>query len=266
MNNQWCSLNEIADFLNSEFSIDRYDHNEQGGIYHPSNRPVMRLGLALEPWPGLPEWIADHQIDTLWIHRPWKLDTIEIPTEIGILSHHLPFDETLTMGYNPLLASLMSKLGQPEPLGYKQATADNGELLPQRPIGMLFDIVGQEFDTLLREVNSLFGGYDRAEAGRCPTGAHTITRIAVVGAMNEGLIREAYEHDADLYLTGQYRKPAQPAVDETGIAVISIGHLRSEEWGLRALADLLHDRWPIVELVMPISGQTVTVMSNNNSA
>lgn len=62
--------------------------------------------------------------------------------------------------------------------------------------------------------------------------------------MNDALIREAADRGVGLYLMGQYRTLAQAAVDETGVAVTAAGHRRSEEWGLRALADALRERWP----------------------
>ncbi|RYF68364.1 MAG: hypothetical protein EOO39_19545, partial [Cytophagaceae bacterium] len=75
-------------------------------------------------------------------------------------------------------------------------------------------------------------------------------RVAVVGAMNANLLHEAHEQGVSLYLTGEYRKGAQAAVDETGISVIAIGHHRSEEWGLRALRSVLLERWSGVEVVL----------------
>lgn len=264
MTNQLLSLRELADFLQNELATDRYLNREQGGIYHHSDRPISRLGLALEPWPALPKWLEENKLDALWLHRPWQLDRTKLPPDVGIVYHHLPFDEALTMGYNTLLANLMNSLGTPEPLGYKQDTTDTGELLPKRAIGMLFDRVEQEFDAVLREVSTMFGGYDRAEAGRCQTGQHTIGRIAVVGAMNDALVREAHERGASLYLTGQYRKPAQKAVDDTGMAVIAVGHYRSEEWGMRALAALLHERWPTLNVVLPDNSEPVALPTTKN--
>ena len=46
------NLTELTDFLATEFKTNRYPEPEQGGIYHKSDRPVARLGLALEPFPA----------------------------------------------------------------------------------------------------------------------------------------------------------------------------------------------------------------------
>lgn len=237
-------LNEIDEFLQNELAVDRYPDSEQGGIYYPSERPIRRMGLALEPFSNVSAWVNEANIDALWFHRPWQLNLTDLPPDIGILAHHLPFDESLTIGYNEELAKQLGATRPPEPLGHKQAVNEAGALLPQRPIGMLIDVPEQEFDSLLDTIKTLFGSYDRAESG--PGGWQINNhRIAVVGAMTDALIREAAAGGAHLYLTGAYRKPAQQAVDETGIAVVAIGHHRVEEWGLRALAHLLHERWAI---------------------
>jgi putative NIF3 family GTP cyclohydrolase 1 type 2 len=245
MNTTPIPLHDLAHLLTTAFAADRYTADEQGGIYRPSDRPVQRLGIALEPWPGLRQWVINNQLDALWLHRPWHLDLTTLPAEVGVLYNHLPFDETLTMGFNQRLATALDSLGKPETLGFKQATDKRGGVLPLRPIGMLFDSAEQEFDDWLDRVNRLFCGYDRAEMG-CQT---SIRRIAVVGAMNDALVREAASRGANVYLTGQYRKPGQAAVDETGIALIALGHRRTEVWGLRALADLLGEHVSIDCLV-----------------
>lgn len=53
-----------------------------------------------------------------------------------------------------------------------------------------------------------------------------------------------------IYITGQLRQPAQAAVLETGISVVGVGHHRCEQWGLRALAGVLRERWSRLEVVL----------------
>ncbi|GAB3035283.1 Nif3-like dinuclear metal center hexameric protein [Spirosoma pulveris] len=236
------TIDDLANLLKNELSVHHYPTDEQGGVYRPSTQPVQRIGLALEPFPGLAKWVTEMDLDALWLHRPWQLDLTHLPPDVGVLSHHLPFDETLTIGYNTRLASQLEALNPPKPLGYK-ADPTTKESTSKRPIGMLVDVPEQEFDHWLSVVKDRFGGYDRAEAGHGSTGWHPdSSRIAVVGAMTDALVREAAERGAHLYLTGAYRKPGQQAVDETGIAVIAVGHRRCEEWGLDALATLLHEQ------------------------
>ncbi len=239
-------VNDLADFLQKELSVDKFPKTEQGGIYYPSKRPIKRVGLALEPFPQLCDWVDETQIDALWLHRPWKIDLSSLPPDLGILSHHLPFDEALTMGYNSRLARQLGVTGTLQPIGYKKSADDSGKILPPRPIGMLIDINPQEFDLLLDSIKTIFDGYDRAEAGYGAGGWQPDSyRVAVVGAMTDALVREADEKGAHLYLTGAYRKAGQQAVDDTGMAVIAAGHRRSEEWGIRMLAELIEGHLPV---------------------
>ena len=239
MNDSSVLLTDLADFLGNTFAVYRYPANEQGGVYQPNNRPVQRLGLAVEPFPGLAHWIADNQLDAIWLHRPWQLNLASLPPDTGVLYNHLPFDEHLTMGYNPCLSSLLGSTGPLEMLGFKQAIRETGEPLPRRAIGMVFDAKPQPIRNWLAQIETSFGGYDRYETGQ----QTTVGRIAVVGAMNDSLIREAADRGAGLYITGQYRPSAQRAVDETGMAIIALGHHRTEEWGVRALAEILREEW-----------------------
>lgn len=247
METQSVFVSDIAHFLATAFTSSRYPAEEHGGLFRESECPVRRLGLALEPFAGLPQWVIHNQLDALWLHRPWQLDLALLPPDLGVLYNHLPFDETLTIGFNERMAAQLANQSTLEPLGYKQATDNQGNLLPKRAIGMLMNTqTAYEFDAYLQRVKTMFNGYDRAEAGR----QELVSRVAVVGAMTDTLVREAVERGANLYVTGQYRKPAQDAVDETGLAVIAVGHRRTEEWGLRALADLLREQWPTLTVVI----------------
>lgn len=111
-----CSLLKIAEFLDQFFTVCDFPVEEQGGVYIPSSRPIKRLGLALEPWEQLEEWIISENLDGLFLHRPWKLES-KLP-DIGVISYHLPFDERLCLGFNPRLAQILG-MSHPRVLGEK---------------------------------------------------------------------------------------------------------------------------------------------------
>ena len=220
-------LNDLAQFLDRYFAIERYSPSERGGVYVPSTRLVKRIGLALEPWEGLPQWVEKRKLDALFLHRPWQLQSELLP-DIGVLSYHLPFDERMTLGFNPRLAEVLS-MSSVEVLGEKQG----------RAIGAIGDAPQQNFNEYLYCLSEIFGGREEVHLGK----ATEISRIAIVGAMNDALVREAARRGANLYVTGQMRQPAAAALEETGISALAIGHRRCELWGLKALAGLLRDRF-----------------------
>jgi putative NIF3 family GTP cyclohydrolase 1 type 2 len=224
-------LDDIARFLFDFFGAERFT-DDQNGIYIPSEKAIARFGVSLEPWAELTSWAQQERLDGLFLHRPWQMPT----TDIGVVAYHLAFDESLTLGFNPRLATVLGMTSL-EVLGKKE----------ERAIGMLGDVERHSFDRYCDRLHQVFNGYDRAISGT--TGE--ISRVAVVGAMNDALVREAKDRGANIYITGQLRQSAKAALEEAGISCVAVGHRRSEEWGLRALAGLLRDRFSQLEVILP---------------
>ena len=229
------SPNNLANFLDQYLNTAIYP-DEPPTVYHPFGRSVARLGLALDPWPGLAEWVKDARLDALFLHRPNKLEGISLPDDIGILASHLPFEERLALGFNPRLADALGMTAI-QPLGYRK----------ERPLGMIGNLPPQTVSAFYKSVTETFGG--REDARTCER--DEVTRVAVVAAMNSDLMREASVRGAQVYITGQMRQPARESIVDTGLGVIIVGHRRSEEWALRALAHILRERFAPLTVVLP---------------
>lgn len=232
------SVEQLAHFLNQYFAIHRFE-DDQGGVYKHSTRPIRRIGLALEAWGQINDWVRKAQLDALFLHRPWKLDLEQLTSDISVVSYHLAFDECLTLGFNPRLAVALG-LEAIEMFGEKAG----------RPIGMIGQIQPQSFASYCSDIDEVFGGRDQTLPGRC----EQVLRAVIVGAMTDELVRAAAMQKADVYVTGQLRQPAQEAVQETGIGVVAVGHRRCEEWGLQALAGVMHERWSGLKVILPPKG------------
>lgn len=228
-------LTEVARFLDHFLAIDQYT-DDQHGVYGHSARLIQRIGLALEPWPGLRRWAEQERLDALFLHRPWRLEAWHLPADVGVLAYHLAFDEHLTLGYNLRLASALC-MTDVAVVGEKAG----------RPIGMLGATPALNFAAFARVCGQLFAGYDVVQANK----QQDVSQVAVVGAMTDTLVREAAARGANVYVTGQFREPGRGAVAETGIGVLVVGHRRSEQWGLRTLAGVLRERWAGLTVVLP---------------
>ncbi|MBA2391519.1 MAG: Nif3-like dinuclear metal center hexameric protein, partial [Ktedonobacteraceae bacterium] len=232
------TLDNIATYLDTYLGSMRFPH-DQNGIYRPSQRPVQRIGLALEPWPDIALWVQQERLDALFLHRPWRLDIQSFPTDIGILAYHLAFDLTLTFGLNVRLARIL-QMSQPVPFAFKDAV----------PLGMSGTILPVPLAAFKEHLAHIFG----AAPVIAEPYTDTVNRIAIVAAMTDPLIREAAALHVDLYVTGQLRQPANRAVQETRMTVATIGHAIGELWGLRELAKMLQERWPdLVTVLAPPS-------------
>lgn len=221
----------LIEFLDRFFQVEQYSEDERGGIYRESDRTIQRLGLMLEPIPNADRWIKNHRIDSLFVHRPWQLDP---ELDIGVIYYHLAFDERLTLGFNPRLAEVLS-LRNVQPFGEKAG----------RSIGMIGEVLPQSVDRYSHQVRDIFGGYESAIVHQ-----EKVSKVAIVGAMNEELVRSAAKQGAELYITGQFRISAKPAVLETEMNVIEVGHRRCEQWGLRSLSGVLRERWTKLQVIL----------------
>jgi putative NIF3 family GTP cyclohydrolase 1 type 2 len=221
------SPNNLANFLDDYLETAKFA-DEPPTVYRPFGRSVTRLGLVLEPWPGLADWVRQEKLDALFIHRPYKLEIEELPEEVGVLASHLPFEERLALGFNPRLADALGMTCL-RPLGNRKG----------RPLGMVGNVAPQTVGAFYKSVFETFGG--REDARTCER--NEVTKVAVVGAMTAELMREASEGGAEVYITGQMRQPGREAILDTGLGVIIVGHRRSEEWALRVLAHVLRERF-----------------------
>ncbi len=126
------SLSDLAAFLDRLLLAAPFrGGSDPAGVYQVSERLVGTFGLLLDPWDGLPGWIAGEGIDALFVHRPWGLPVTELG-DVGVLAYHLAFDERLTLGANPRLAAALG-MRDLEVLGHKEG----------RPIGMLGSVPEQ---------------------------------------------------------------------------------------------------------------------------
>ena len=228
------TLTFLATYLDNYLGSAHFLH-DQHGVYRPSQRPIKRIGLALEPWSEIGLWVREERLDALFLHRPYRLDISLLPVDVGVLSYHLAFDFNLTFGFNLRLANVL-QLTNLVPFAIK----DN------IPLGMLGDIAPTTLDSFLQCLEEVFGAPPEVNAKY----AEPVQRIAISGAMTDTLIRDAAAQNVQLYITGQFRQPARIAVQETRLTVATIGHASGEYWGLQSLASLLHERWAQLDVVI----------------
>lgn len=224
---------ELVIFLDEFFEIEKFA-DDKGGVFISSDRPIHRIGLALEPWPEINSWICDRHLDAIFLHRPWQLQ--EIPADVGVIFYHHAFDEHLTMGFNPRIAAALG-MRSLQPFGEKAG----------RSIGMISPVRSQSVESFRDRVQGVFGRWEHFVSGRF----ETIDRVAVVGALTPELVEAAARENVQVYITGQLRTAATAAIQSTGIEVIAVGHRRCEEWGLRALAGVLRERFTNLLVLLP---------------
>ncbi len=232
------SLASLAAHLASHLDADRYDREgDPAGVWIGSERPVRRLGLRLDAGRAPYGWLPvgpEQGVDALLVHRPFGLWPARLPVGLGVLAVHRALDDRFSTGHNPALARALGLTLETEPL------LRGGSI-----VGMIGQ-TGDDYAVVEARLDDAFRGHE-ARAGEVPAGP--VGRVAVVGAMTEALVVEAARRGATLYVTGEWRKPAEAAVRRTGLRVVAVGQGRSERWGLRHLGRLLAAAFPGLDVV-----------------
>lgn len=209
------SLEELADWLRAEFG-------EREPLKRDGPPRVRRLALALEP-ADLPPTL---DADAIFVHRSLRVG--ERWPGLGVLGVHDGFDLALTTGPNHRLARA---------LGWRDVreVVWKGELK-----GITATPPQQTWTELRAALHAELGGEDSSWP---PAGSASPLRVALMNAMNPGLIEHVADDGVRVYLTGQLRPSASAAAHARGLGVIALGHRRTEEWGLWQLAQELREEF-----------------------
>ncbi len=164
--------------------------------------------------------------------------------DINLAAYHLPLDAHPVLGNNAILAR---KLGCPpapdrQPFGRYKGTF----------IGCRGSLPGISPDDLRARV--------RAATGREPlllgSGPERIDSIGIVSGSAADTLHEAAAAGLDAFLTGEPREHITADAAELGMWFVAAGHYATETFGVRALGELLAERFGIehtfVELKNPV--------------
>ncbi len=216
------NLTELADWLRAEFG-------EQQPLKRGGPSGVQKLALALEP-ADLPPIL---EADALFLHRSLRVG--ERWPGLGVLGVHDGFDLALTTGPNHRLARV---------LGWRDVreVVWKGELkgITATPPQLGWDDLRA---ALHAELHGEDGSWPPSPSPLSNSNTEPL-RLALMNAMNPGLIEHVADGGVRVYLTGQLRPSASAAAHARGMGVIALGHRRSEEWGLRRLAAELCAAFP----------------------
>ncbi|GAB7337428.1 hypothetical protein MBLNU457_g2769t1 [Dothideomycetes sp. NU457] len=256
-----CTVQALNSFLSSFFPIRPRDvpfsyHTPRAGWFNAETAPVTHVVFSITPTEGVYTALSQRtQCPPLaFLHRPFNLERHRLRRGTTVLSSHVGFDEVLTVGWNPELAS---RLGVNVPLseclqGYK------GD--PERRIGLVGPVSSSAQD-LVQRIKGQFSDVE-AVFGVDQDLVQPIKVVAIMNAFHpeevdrvlataheRGWIEAPTDGSQILYLTGAVREPGLVASQEKGFKVVCVGHRPCEEWGIHYLADQLRSQWPSLNVV-----------------
>jgi dinuclear metal center YbgI/SA1388 family protein len=146
--------------------------------------------------------------------------------EIALAAYHLPLDAHPELGNNALLARQLGSEGV-EPFATIGVQARFAEPLPAAELA---DRV-------------------RSATGREPLhlafGPDEVRTIGIVSGGAAGLLGASIEAGHDAFLTGEPQEQVFTQAREAGVHFLAAGHYATETFGVRALGDLLAERFGI---------------------
>jgi dinuclear metal center YbgI/SA1388 family protein len=163
--------------------------------------------------------------------------------DVNLAAYHIPLDAHPTHGNNALLAEALG-CERHEPFAeYKGRPIGRAGTFPADGITPA-DLVARVRDATGREPLLLGAGPER------------IRRIGIVSGSAADTLHEAAAAGLDAFLTGEPREHITADARELGIHFVAAGHYATETFGVRALGDLLAERFGIdhtfVDIANPV--------------
>jgi dinuclear metal center YbgI/SA1388 family protein len=237
---------EIIEFCDELLDIGSFNDYGPNGLQVPGRTEVNRVATAVSAHLDSIEAAVEGGADLLlthhglfWDFHPRALTPamakrlkIALGADLSVAGYHLPLDGHPEIGNNALL---VRQLGfEPAPGGIGEAKGRHIGAIGRRPE----PIAADEFFALTA-----------AELGREPLvfaeGPETISTIGIVSGSAASDIHEAIALGLDAYLTGEPSEHVMADAREGGIHFISAGHYATEVCGIRALGDLVAQRFEV---------------------
>ncbi|RKQ93571.1 dinuclear metal center YbgI/SA1388 family protein [Solirubrobacter pauli] len=159
--------------------------------------------------------------------------------DINLAAYHLPLDAHPEVGNNALLVKQLGCVDR-EPFGsYKGRPIGSRGRFPE-PITP--DELAARVSTVTGREPLLLGQRDQV-----------ISTIGIVSGSAADTLHEAAALGLDAFLTGEPREHITADAEELGISFVAAGHYATEIFGVRALGDLLADRFGVEHVFVDLS-------------
>ncbi len=149
--------------------------------------------------------------------------------DIAVYSAHIPLDVHPEVGNNAVLAKMLGIL---DPVPF-----DNYKGMPFGASGHLIS----PRDALVTRLTELLGG----DVHLIPGGPETTTRVGIITGGAGGRIEQAAAAGLDTYITGEGAHHTTFDALEYGVNVLYAGHYATETVGVKALGQLLAERFGV---------------------
>jgi dinuclear metal center YbgI/SA1388 family protein len=247
------NLNNIVLYLDTYLETDSIKDDSWNGLQVEGKSEVNKILFAVDAGVDTFERAVQEQADMVVVHhgmfwkssnpsiREWNKRRVEVLLQNGIslYASHLPLDKHPEVGNNAQLLKILDCKKECD-FGYYA--------------GQTISFIGRtKKEKTLSEIEQVLKKEINATCKILPFGPQKISRIAVCsgGGAAFPIFMEAVNAGVDLYLTGDSTEMYHMAKD-IGINVMFAGHHATEIVGVRALADVVRDKFGIDTLFVDL--------------
>ncbi len=250
------ALRELLHHLDALLAVEAFSDYGPNGLQVPGRPDVEHVVTGVSASAALFERAAALDADLVLVHHGlfWSeaagpIDPalkrrlrILFDHDLALAAYHLPLDAHPDVGNNALIAAGLGAAWT-EPFAVHGGT----------PIGTIAHLdppAGR--DELVARVAAL----TEREPLVFPAGPDPVRTLGIVSGAAADDVAEAIERGLDAFLTGEPAERVMAMAQEGGVTFLAAGHYATETFGIRALGDLLAERFGVrhtfVDLPNPI--------------
>ena len=236
-------LSKIVKFLNKTLKNNKIVDDSKNGLQVRSEKEVKKIGFAVDACMDVFEKAKQKKCDLVIVHHGllWKDQKRKemLKKRIGYLKNnglslygsHLLLDVHPEYGNNIRLARLLG-LEKIKKFGdYRSFTLGYSGVFKQ----------SIRFDKLIKDINKKLG----TKCGVMPFGKKKIKSLAIISGSGSAGLEEAIKKKFDAFLIGEGKHSNFHVAKEGKINLIFGGHYATETLGVKALAELLKEKFKI---------------------
>ena len=234
--------NEILNFINEYLNISEFEDYCVNGLQVEGKENINRIVFGVSVSQRLFHETAKINGDMIIVHHGlfWKSDPtpfsltgilkkrleLLIKNDINLAAYHLPLDAHSEVGNN---AQIMKKL---EINNFQQVD-----------LGFLGKLNSKTHrDEFIKIVNSKIG----TTAQLFPFGPEKIQHVLAVSGGSSSMYQLAVQNNADIFIGGDIKENIVRELEEVGLNYINAGHYNSEKLGVRALSQIVRDKFDVI--------------------
>jgi dinuclear metal center YbgI/SA1388 family protein len=235
---------ELAQFLAGELQISRFKDYCPNGLQVEGRATIKTIVSGVTASQALLEEALRLNADALLVHHGffWRGEDARVvgikqrrlklllQNDLNLFAYHLPLDSHPTLGNNSQLASQLNLVAD------GRFGEDN--------LGWLGTMCDSNINTL-----GQLAAHIEQKLGRKPMligdPARAFKKIAWCTGAAQSLFDHAIQAGAEVYLSGEISEPTVHLARESGAAYIACGHHATERYGVKALGEMLAERFGV---------------------